>query len=85
MNLKLRFGTREDAAACGVIIYEAFKSIADQHNFPRDFPSVKEGAEVAGMLLSNKGFYSVVAESDGPGGCAHGAFQQARVQGVVAE
>jgi predicted N-acetyltransferase YhbS len=65
MSLKLRPGTKEDAAACGVIIYEAFKSIADQHNFPPDIPSVQEGTRAATMLLSNKGVYSVVAELDG--------------------
>ncbi len=65
MSLKLRPGTKEDAAACGVIIYEAFKSIADQHNFPPDVPSVEEGNEAATMMLSNKGYYAVVAELDG--------------------
>ena len=38
MNAKLRPGTREDAAACGMIDFEAFKSISSQHNFPWDFP-----------------------------------------------
>ena len=65
MSLKLRPGTKDDAAACGVIIYEAFKSIADQHNFPPDVPSVEEGNEAATMMLSNKGYYAVVAELDG--------------------
>jgi predicted N-acetyltransferase YhbS len=65
MSLKLRPGTKEDAAACGVIIYEAFKSIANQHNFPPDVPSVEVGNEAAAMMLSNKGVYAVVAELDG--------------------
>jgi len=54
MSLKLRPGTKEDAAVCGVIIFEAFKSIADQHNFPPDIPSVQEGTRAATMLLSNR-------------------------------
>src|SRR5260370_17127566 len=65
MNLKLRRGTLEDAAACGVIDFEAFKSIASQHNFPWDFPSVEIATMGVTMLLSNPGFYSVVAEKDG--------------------
>ena len=39
MNIRLRRGTREDANTCGPICYAAFKVIADQHNFPHDFPS----------------------------------------------
>src|SRR5437763_1740069 len=65
MNLRLRPGTREDAAACGVIDFDAFKSISSHHNFPWDFPSVELATLVTGALLSNPGFYSVVAELDG--------------------
>jgi len=65
MNLKLRRGTREDAGACGLIDFEAFKSIASQHNFPWDFPSVEVATAVVTSILSNPGFYSVVAELDG--------------------
>jgi predicted N-acetyltransferase YhbS len=64
MNLKLRGGTREDAAACGLIDFEAFKSISSQHNFPWDFPSLEIATAVATTLLSHPGFYSVVAEVD---------------------
>ena len=38
MNLTLRRGRVEDAQICGLICYEAFKAIADQHNYPPDFP-----------------------------------------------
>jgi predicted N-acetyltransferase YhbS len=65
MNPKLRPGTREDAAACGLIDFEAFKSISSQHNFPWDFPSVEIATAVVTMMLSNPGFYSVVAEIEG--------------------
>jgi hypothetical protein len=34
MDAKLRPATREDSAACGLILFEAFKSVASQHNFP---------------------------------------------------
>jgi len=65
MNLKLRPGTREDAAACGLIDFEAFKSICSEHNFPWDFPSVEVATAVVTALLSHPSIYSVVAELDG--------------------
>jgi len=65
MNMKLRSGTREDAIVCGVIDFEAFKSISSEHNFPWDFPSVEIATGVVTMMLSNPGFYSVVSEIDG--------------------
>ena len=61
----LRRGKPEDAQDCGRIIYEAFKSIADQHNFAPDLTTVESGAGVASALLSHPRFYSVVAEMDG--------------------
>jgi predicted N-acetyltransferase YhbS len=65
MNATLRPGRPEDANACGTICYEAFKAIANQHNFPPDFPSREVAVELLSMLLSHQGFYAVVAESDG--------------------
>src|SRR5919198_2034920 len=65
MQVQLRPGTIEDAKECGRIDYEAFKSIADQHNFPPDFPSLEVATGVTTMLLSHPGFYAVVAELDG--------------------
>src|SRR5262249_32032650 len=65
MATQLRRGRREDAAACGVIAYEAFKAIADAHNYPPDFPSAEVATEVLSMLLAHPAFYSVVAEQDG--------------------
>ncbi len=61
----LRSGTPPDAAVCGPICFEAFKAIDDEHNFPWDFPSAAVATDVLTMLLSNPGFYSVVAEKDG--------------------
>jgi len=65
MDLVLRTGTREDAAACGLIDFEAFRSISSQHNFPWDFPSVEVATGVVSGMLANPGFYCVVAEADG--------------------
>ena len=65
MNLQIRPGKREDAAALGVIDFEAFKSISSEHNFPWDFPSVEIATGVVSGMLANPGFYCVVAEADG--------------------
>jgi len=65
MKLRLRPGTVADAKECGRIQYEAFKSIAEQHNFPPDFPSVEVATDLVTMLLSHPRFYSVIGELDG--------------------
>ena len=61
----LRQGVPADAGACGAICYEAFKSIASEHNFPWDFPSAKIATGLMKMLLAHPGVYGVVAERDG--------------------
>lgn len=65
MNLTLRPGRPEDAAACGRICYEAFKAIAGEHNFAPDFPSVEVATGAMQVLLAHPKFYSVIAELDG--------------------
>ena len=65
MNVTLRPGTAADAERCGEICYNAFKAVAEQHNFPPDFPSQEVARELLARLLANPGFYSVVAEFDG--------------------
>jgi predicted N-acetyltransferase YhbS len=56
---------QEDVEACGRICYEAFKAIAEQHNFPPDFPSPEVAAGLLSLLLSRDDVYSIVAEIDG--------------------
>lgn len=65
MNIKLRAGKPEDAATTGKICYEAFKTISENHNFPKDFPSVEAAAGLTAMLFSRPDVYSVVAEIAG--------------------
>src|SRR5258708_10114726 len=65
MTITLRPGTAADAAACGPICYEAFKAVAEAHNFPPDFPSPEVATGLMEMLLAHPRFYSVVAESEG--------------------
>src|SRR5690348_12663738 len=65
MSVVFRRGVAADAAACGAICYEAFKSVCTAHGFPPDFPSPDVAGGLMSMLLSHPAFYSVVAESDG--------------------
>ncbi|HEX4640354.1 MAG TPA: GNAT family N-acetyltransferase, partial [Chthoniobacterales bacterium] len=65
MDVELRAGRPEDAAICGKIAYEAFKNIADAHNFPPDFPSAEVATGLLTWMLTNPGFYSIVAEMEG--------------------
>jgi predicted N-acetyltransferase YhbS len=65
MSLILRAGKPEDAEITGQICYEAFKSIAEKHNFPVDFPIPETAIGLMKMLLSRPDAYSVVAEFDG--------------------
>ena len=64
-GVTLRTGIAEDAENCGSICYEAFKAIADEHNFPPDFPSSEDAVGLLTSLLSRHDVYSVVAEADG--------------------
>jgi len=65
MHVALRRGKAEDAPRCGVICHDAFKAIADQHNFPPDFPAPDAAIELVERLLAHPGYYAVVAEVDG--------------------
>ena len=65
MPLILRPGKPEDATICGTICYEAFMTIALQHNFLPSYAS--PDIAVARMVdrLAHPQFYAVVAELDG--------------------
>ncbi len=65
VDVVLRAGRPEDAAACGTICYKAFKSIADTHNFPPDFPTPEAATGLMTALFSNPDVRSTVAEADG--------------------
>ncbi len=64
MQATFRPGIREDAQACGTVFYDAFKLIAEQHNFPVDFPQSETAVSLLTMLLSRDDVYSVVAEME---------------------
>lgn len=65
MSILLRQGTIEDAKTCGPICYAVFKAIADQHNFPPNFPSPEITTTLLSEFLVHPNFYGVVAELDG--------------------
>jgi hypothetical protein len=65
MNPLIRSATREDADVCGEICYRAFCAIADQHNFPHEFPALEVAVSVVTTMISKPGFYGIVAELDG--------------------
>ena len=65
MNVKLRAGRPGDAYACGHICYEGFGAISSAHGFPNEFPSVQAATALLYAQITDAGFYSVVAETDG--------------------
>ncbi|HXG63860.1 MAG TPA: GNAT family N-acetyltransferase [Blastocatellia bacterium] len=82
MDVLLRTGTPDDAEACGSICFEAFRSIADQHNFPPDFPAPEVAIELASFLLSRGYIYSVVAEVEGRIVGSNFLWENANIAGV---
>ena len=64
MPINIRPARQGDAARCGRIIFGAFQTLADQHGFPRDFPSVEAATGVASMLIATPGFHDFIAEDD---------------------
>ena len=65
LEVKLREGRPDDAQICGRIAYHAFKAIAEEHNFPPDFPNPEHAITVLAFLLAHPHFHKVVAELDG--------------------
>src|ERR671914_2103351 len=65
MGITLRRGTLEDAKQCGEICYRAFKTIAEEHNFPPDFLSAEVSTTMLSEFLAHPHIYGVVAELDG--------------------
>ncbi|HEX8287206.1 MAG TPA: GNAT family N-acetyltransferase [Pyrinomonadaceae bacterium] len=62
--MNIRSVTSADAENCGQIIYKAFGSIADRHNFPHDFPSLESAMQMAAMSVNNPNIIGFVAETD---------------------
>jgi GNAT superfamily N-acetyltransferase len=62
---KIRPIGEADAAESGRIIYEAFRCIAERHNFPPDIPSVEVGVELARGFMGDASIFGVVAGFEG--------------------
>ena len=65
MEINLRIGTPEDAEPCGAICYDAFRTVAAEHDFPPDFDSAESAIKTLTLMFQSPGFYGVVAEVDG--------------------
>jgi predicted N-acetyltransferase YhbS len=61
----IRRANPEDAELCGRICFEAFGTLADKHNFPRDFPVPEMPIHVLSTMFSHASFFCLVAEQDG--------------------
>ncbi len=64
-DVSIRPATKDDAALCGQICYDAFSTINGAHGFPPDFPGPEGPTAVLTMMFSSPGCYSVVAEHGG--------------------
>lgn len=64
-SIELRPPTLDDAEELGRICFEAFRAIAERHNFPPDFPSPEIAATVLSSLISHPDIYGVVAQREG--------------------
>jgi GNAT superfamily N-acetyltransferase len=82
MNTNLRPGRREDAQKLGSICYEAFRQIAEEHNFPPDLSSQEQAIGFLEMLLSRPDVYSSVAEVDGSIAGSNFLWEGDQVSGV---
>ena len=63
--LLIRRATPVDAEVCGRICFEAFGTLARQHNFPLDFPAPEVSIGLLSMMFSHPSFFCVVAERGG--------------------
>ena len=54
-----------DRPDVGLETKEHILKIAEQHNFPVDFPEPETAVSILTMLLSRDDLYSVIAEGDG--------------------
>ncbi|MCI0606386.1 GNAT family N-acetyltransferase [bacterium] len=82
MDIRLRPASTDDAEACGSICYEAFKTLAEHHNFPPDFPDPETAAGILGQLFARNDLYSVVAEVDGKVAGSNVLWENAVIAGV---
>ena len=62
---ELRIAEASDIPACSKAMYEAFRDIAERHNFTPDFPSPEIAGGLLNVLLEAPDVDAFVAEQDG--------------------
>jgi predicted N-acetyltransferase YhbS len=82
MAITVRPADVADTEKCGDILYRAFQTIAENHNFPCDVPSVEAATGMLAMLVADPGFYGIVAEHDGQIVGSSFADQRSRIAGI---
>lgn len=65
VETRIRPAEKEDVHPCGEIMYEAFKGIAEAHNFPPVFPDADPPIRQLDMMQEAANFDGFVAEEDG--------------------
>ncbi|SRR5688572_5205955 len=65
MTLRLRAATADDAVPAGRICYEAFRTIAERHGFPPDFPSPEAAIGALQGIVSRPDVHALIAEVNG--------------------
>lgn len=64
-QVTIRRARVEDAAECGRICFEAFRTVSEAHGFPPDVPSPEIAAGLLTWMFAEPGIYCVVAEQNG--------------------
>jgi predicted N-acetyltransferase YhbS len=64
-SIVIRRANPADAEVCGRICFEAFRTLADRHNFPSDFPAAEFSINVLSMMFLHPAFFCLVAEQNG--------------------
>jgi predicted N-acetyltransferase YhbS len=65
MRISIRPASESDAPICGRICFEAFRAIADAHQFPMDWRSEEVAINVISARIAHPRTYGIVAEVDG--------------------
>jgi hypothetical protein len=47
--MNIRDASEADAQVCGRVMYDAFRDLAQRHNFPPDFPSAEAATDIVSM------------------------------------
>ena len=82
MTLHLRAATSTDAAVAGRICYAAFKTIAEQHGFPPDFPTPEVATGLMQELVSRPDVHALIAETNGRVAGSNFLWEREAVAGV---